>query len=427
MTGSALIIELINTGTELLLGRTLNTHQQWLGRQLADRGYPVARQITVADTAPDIRQAVRESLHRADLIIVTGGLGPTSDDLTREEIAGLLGKPLHEDGRVLAHIRDFFASRGRPLPAGNEGQARVPEGAQVLWNPNGTAPGLAMAVDPNPFREGGRISWLIMLPGPPRELKPMFTEHVLPLLQTHLPLAEAIVSRTFRTIGIGESALQAKIAAPLQPLIERGLDLGYCAHSGQVDVRLAARGTQAQALVAAAEHALREGVGTAIFGEEDESIEAVLVRLLTQRGQTLALAESCTGGALAHRITNVSGASAVFLAGLVTYSNAAKERFLGVNASTLLREGAVSEPVVREMAEGARRVTGADYALAVTGIAGPGGATAQKPVGTVFLALAGDFPTEVRRQVNGWDRSTFKQVTGNQAFELLRRALLGAG
>jgi nicotinamide-nucleotide amidase len=424
---SAVLIELINTGTEILLGRTLNTHQQWLGRQLADRGYPVARQSTVPDTAPEIQQAVREALRRADLVLVTGGLGPTTDDLTREGIAELLGKPLHEDARVLAHIRGFFAGRGRPLPPGNEGQARVPAGAQVLWNANGTAPGLAMAVDPNPFREGGKASWLVLLPGPPRELRPMFTDQVVPLLLAHWPQAQSVVSRTFRTIGIGESALQALIAGPLRPMIQGGLDLGYCAHTGQVDVRLAAHGAPAQGLVDAAEQALRACVGTSIFGEEDEAIEAVLVRLLAQRGQTLALAESCTGGALAHRITNVPGASAVFLAGLVTYSNDAKGKFLGVTSEALLRHGAVSDAVVREMAEGARRVTGADYALAVTGIAGPGGGTAQKPVGTVYLALAGEFPTVVQAQVNAWDRETFKQATANQAFELLRRAILRPG
>jgi nicotinamide-nucleotide amidase len=419
-----LITELINTGTELLLGRTLNTHQQWLGRQLADRGYPVARQITVPDTGSEIQAAVREALHRADLVIVTGGLGPTTDDLTREGIAQLLGKPLREDARVLAHIRDFFARRGRPLPPGNEGQARVPEGAQVLWNPHGTAPGLALAVQPNAFRAEGKASWLILLPGPPRELRPMFIDQVVPLLAAHLPLAQAVISRTLRTIGIGESALQARIAEPLRPMLQGGLDLGYCAHTGQVDVRLAARGAQAQELVNAAEQALRACVGTSIFTQDDEAIEAVLVRLLTQRGQTLALAESCTGGALAHRITNVPGASAIFLAGLVTYSNTAKKKFLGVRPETLLREGAVSQAVVREMAEGVRRVTGADYALAVTGIAGPGGGTAQKPVGTVYLALAGAFPTIVQAQVNAWDRETFKQATANQAFELLRRAML---
>ena len=416
-------IELINTGTELMLGRTLNTHQQWLGRRLADMGYQVSRQVAVPDTGPDIQQAVRESLGRADFVIATGGLGPTSDDITRDLIAQLLGRPLLPDPAVLAHITEFFTSRGRPLPAGNDVQALVPAGAQVLWNPLGTAPGLALEVNPNPFRPDGRPSWLIMLPGPPRELYPMFTELVAPLLREKLPSTEAFVSRTLRTVGLGESALQAQIAAPLQPFVAAGMELGYCAHSGQVDVRLAARGPGAAALVAKGEETLRALVGASVFSEGDASLESVVVRLLTERQRTLAVAESCTGGCLAHRLTNVPGASAVFLAGLVTYSNEAKQRFLGVRAETLAQHGAVSEAVAREMAEGARRATGADFALAATGIAGPGGGTERKPVGTVFLALAGDFPTVVRQHLDLWERETFKQVAANQALEMLRRVL----
>ncbi len=419
----ALIIELINTGTELMLGHTLNTHQQWLCNRLADLGYSVTRQVAVPDTGPEIQAAVREALGRADLILTTGGLGPTSDDLTRDLIAQLLGRPLHENAKVLAHIASFFARRNYPLPAGNQVQALVPAGAQVLWNPLGTAPGLALEVRPNPFRPDGKVSWLIMLPGPPRELRPMFTELVAPLLREKLPLEEAFAGRTLRTVGIGESALQAQIAAPLQSLVAAGMELGYCAHSGQVDVRLAARGNRAAELVADGEKTVREVVGPSIFAEGDASLESVVVRRLTERKRTLAVAESCTGGCLAHRLTNVPGASAVFLAGLVTYSNEAKQTFLGVRAETLAQHGAVSEAVVLEMAEGARRVTGADFALAVTGIAGPGGGTEQKPVGTVFLALAGGFPTVVRQHLNLWERETFKQVTANQALELLRRAL----
>ena len=419
-----MLIELINTGTELMLGRTLNTHQQWLCRRLADLGYRVSRQVAVPDTGPDIQQAVREALGRADLILVTGGLGPTSDDITRDLIAQLLGRPLRQDAAVLAHITDFFASRGRLLPAGNDVQALVPDGAHVLWNPLGTAPGLAIEVSPNHFRADGRPSWLVMLPGPPRELSPMFTELVAPLLRAKLPLAEAFASLTLRTVGIGESALQAQIAAPLQPLVAAGMELGYCAHAGQVDVRLAACGDGATELVAKGENILRALVGESVFGEGDASLESVVVRLLTEQKRTLAVAESCTGGCLAHRLTNVPGASAVFLSGLVTYSNEAKQRFLGVRAGTLAQHGAVSEAVAREMAEGVRRATGADIALSVTGIAGPSGGTEQKPVGTVFLAMAGDFPTVVRQHLNLWEREAFKQVTTNQALEMLRRALV---
>ena len=419
-----MIVELINTGSELMLGRVLNTHQQWLCRRLADLGYVVTRQVAVPDTGNDIEQAVREALARADLIITTGGLGPTSDDLTRDLVAQLLGKELREDAAVLAHIRSFFESRKRPMPERTKVQAMVPDGATVLHNPHGTAPGLAMEVRPNHFRTGGQPSWLIMLPGPPRELRPMFTDTVAPLLRRVLPLASEFVCRTLRTTGIGESVVEEKIGGPLQRWVEAGLDLGYCARPGQVDVRLAARGADAERQGQEAEAIVRGLIGPYIYGVEDEDLETVIVRLLTERKATLALAESCTGGCIANRVTNVPGASAVLLAGLVTYSNAAKQKFLGVQAETLARHGAVSKPVAREMAEGARKQIQADYALSVTGIAGPSGGTPKKPIGTVFIGLAAPSGTVAERQFNPYDRETFKQVTTQQALELLRRTIL---
>lgn len=409
-----------------MLGRTLNTHAQWICRRLADAGRVVARQVAIPDTGPDIQQAVCEALGRADLILVTGGLGPTSDDITRELIAELLGCPLIEDPATLGAIKDYFAQRGREMPARNAVQALVPAGARVLANPRGTAPGLAMQVRPNRFRPGGAASWLIMLPGPPRELRPMFDEVVVPLLEEELPLADRCVCRTLRTLGIGESALQARIADALEPFIARGLALGYCARSGQVDVRLAAWGTAGAEVIAEAECAVRKLVGETIFGEDGEELEAVVVRELAARAKTVAVAESCTGGAVAHRLTNVPGASAVFLGGWVTYSNDAKQRCLGVRAETLAQHGAVSEAVAREMAEGARAAARTDFALAVTGIAGPTGGTPAKPVGTVFIALASAAGVEVRHRVNTWDRETFKQVTSGQALDLLRQALIAA-
>lgn len=416
-------IELINTGSELMLGRVLNTHQQWLCRQLADLGYVVTRQVGVADTAEDIEQAVREALGRADFIITTGGLGPTSDDITRDRIAALLERKLTEDPAIVAHVEGFFAKRNRPMPASTRVQAMVPDNALVLHNAHGTAPGLALHVSPNPFRAGGKASWLVMLPGPPRELRPMFTNQVAPLLKEKLPLEGNFVCRTLRTVGIGESYLEERIAGPLKPLTDVGLELGYCAHTGAVDVRFVARGCGADADVAEAARIVYELAGEHIFGEGDDELEQVLVHRLTERKQTLALAESCTGGFIAHRLTNVPGASAVFLAGLVTYSNDMKEKFLGVRAETLAAHGAVSEAVAREMAEGARTRTGADFALAVTGIAGPGGGTAEKPVGTVFIALATASGTKVINPMNRYDRETFKYVSALQALELLRRTM----
>lgn len=408
-----------------MLGRVLNTHQQWLCRRLADLGYVVTRQVAVADTAPEIQTAVREALGRADLILTTGGLGPTSDDITRDLVAQLLGKGLHEDAAALANIERFFAQRNRSMPASTRVQALVPEGATVLQNQHGTAPGLAMELRPNPFRAVGQGSWLIMLPGPPRELRPMFTDQVVPLLRQVLPREREFVCRTLRTTGVGESVVQEKIAGPLASLVASGLEIGYCARIGQVDVRFSASGPAAGHVVCEAEKVVAELLGKQTYGFEDDELEAVAVRLLTAQNRTLALAESCTGGAIANRITNVPGASAVLRAGLVTYSNAAKERFLGVNLATLAEHGAVSEAVAREMAEGARRETGADFALSVTGIAGPSGGTDAKPVGTVFIGLAGPKGTVVLKQFNPFDRETFKYATGNQALEMLRRTLVG--
>ena len=410
-------IHLVNTGSELMLGRVLNTHQQWICRQLADHGYVVTRQVAVDDSAPAIQQAVREALAEAQLIIVTGGLGPTSDDRTRDLVAELLGKPLHEDESIVQHIGQFFTARGRRMPPKTRVQAQVPEGATVLMNAHGTAPGLVLEAP------GNRL--LVMLPGPPRELHPMFVEQVLPILKKRFPHGAEFACRTLRTTGLGESLVEQKIAGALSPLVQAGLEIGYCARVGEVDVRFTAHGAKAHEWVADAERAARERLGEFVFGVDDETLEAVLVRLLTQRKQTLALAESCTGGCIAHRITNVPGASAVFLAGLVTYSNEAKQKFLGVRAETLETHGAVSEATVREMAEGARARTGADYALAVTGIAGPDGGTPEKPVGTVWIGLATAKETQAQKKFNPVDRETFKYVTAQQAMEMLRRELVG--
>lgn len=417
-------IEIINTGSELMFGRVLNTHQQWLCRQLTDRGYLVQRQVSIADEGRTIQNAVRDAAGHADLIICTGGLGPTSDDLTRDYIAELLGKPLHNDPRIAEHIEGFFKRRNRPMPPSTLIQARVPESATVLENRHGTAPGLAMKLEPNPYRADGKPAWIIMLPGPPRELRPMFVEEVVPFLNREFPRETLFACRNLRSVGLGESRVEEQIAPALAHLTQAGLQIGYCARVGEVDVRLAFEGCGAEETVQEASEIVYEKIGRHIFAENDELMEATLVKLLTERNKTLALAESCTGGFIAHRITNVSGASAVLLAGLVTYSNEAKQQFLGVPAETLAAHGAVSEPTARAMAEGARARTGADYAIAVTGIAGPTGGTPEKPVGTVFIALADVERTVVINPLNTFDRETFKYITSQQALELLRRRLL---
>lgn len=404
-----------------MLGYVLNTHQQWLCRQLSERGYVVSRQEAVNDTAADIQAAVREALTRADLIITTGGLGPTSDDRTRDLIAELLHRSLHEDPEVLARIEGFFGKRKRPAPASTRVQALVPDGATVLQNENGTAPGLAITF-PRPSGTG----LLIMLPGPPRELRPMFLNQALPLISALFGPPPNFCCSVLRTVGIGESFLEEKIAPELAPLIARGLDVGYCARVGEVDLRFIGRSSDAASLVQAAEDVARKHLRTLIYGREPEALDAVVVRLLTEQKKTLALAESCTGGYIANRITNIPGASAVFLGGLVTYSNEAKQTFLGVRPETLAQHGAVSEPVAREMVEGVRARTQADYAIAVTGIAGPGGGSEEKPVGTVYISFATPARTEVKRHLNQYDRETFKFLTSQQALDTLRKELMGA-
>jgi len=407
-------IELINTGSELLHGRVLNTHQEWLGQQLVAAGYELNHQQTVPDMGAAIQVAVREAITRSELVIVTGGLGPTSDDITRQRIAELLDTPLEEHARTRDRIIAIFRKLKRPMPEAVLVQAQVPSGAIVLPNHHGTAPGLAMRT---------LKGWLIMLPGPPRELRPMYINSVAPLLAEKMPPKSPIHIRTLKTMGIGESSVEERISNPLGDLLDAGLEIGYCARVGEVDVRLVAHGDGADKMLDGAESIVQEHVGDYIYGRGDDQLEEVMVRELTKRGLTLVVAESCTGGFLAHRITNISGASAVFLAGHCTYSNEAKQETLGVNPETLAGHGAVSEEVAREMAEGARAKHGADFALSTTGIAGPTGGTEEKPVGTVFIALAGPNGTEIINACNPCDRDTFKYVATQQALDLLRRNL----
>ena len=421
-------IELITIGTELLLGQVLDTHQQWLGQRLAERGHLLSRQLTVPDSGPAICGAVQAALGRAGLVITTGGLGPTADDLTRGLLADLLARPLSHDESVVSQIETFFERRNRPMPESVLVQAQVPEGAMVFSNRHGTAPGLAIEVSPNPFRVGGEPAWLIMLPGPPRELRPMVDEQVMPFIKEHLPPEQEFHCRILRSLGIGESMVEEKLLGPLKLLMDRGLDLGFCARTGQVDIRLSGSGPEMPAIIAEAEDAIRGVIDKQIYGTDGETIGQVVVGQLIATGETLAVAESCTGGFLGHHITNVPGASAIFAGGMLAYSNAMKQKLLGVNESTLAQHGAVSKPVALEMVDGALAVSGADHALSVTGIAGPGGGTPEKPVGTVWLGVAsrGSRPLAIRK-FHPYDRETFKHATVHQALELLRRRLQKIG
>jgi nicotinamide-nucleotide amidase len=409
-----MLVEVINTGSELLLGNTVNTHLSYLGQELFPLGLRIARQITVPD-GQDIRQALADSLTRADITLVTGGLGPTTDDITREITADLLRLPLVEDANVWKSIRERFARRGLEMTPRNRRQAQVPKGATILVNPNGTAPGLYLR---HAATAQGITRHLFLLPGPPRELRPMFQNVVAPILKELMPGGAAFQSRRWLVVGLGESKVESLVGEEL--LAIPGLELGYCARPGAVEVRCIG----APEALAAAEAIIAARLPSQVAGEGGESLEEIVVQRLAALGKTLAVAESCTGGSLAHKITNVPGASEVFVEGFVTYSNEAKTRALGVPAALILDHGAVSEPVARAMAEGAIRASGAAFALATTGIAGPGGGTPEKPVGTVFIALAmSDGDTRVALHSYPADRVTFKDLATQTALDMLRAAL----
>ena len=332
----------INTGSELLLGDVLNTHLNFIAREIFPLGLRIERQITVPD-GEAIREAITESLDRAEIIFITGGLGPTTDDITREVTAGLLGLKLQHDPAILRSIQKRAALRGFRLTDRVARQADVPESATVLPNEHGSAPGLYLAADSLKKRPH-----FFLLPGPPRELHPMFRASVLPILREIGPVKSVIDRRMFRIAGMGESLVEEAVGAQLLKLPE--LELGYCARMGEVDLRLIGPAS----VLDEAERIVREMLGPAIFSTDGSDLEEAVVKLLTEKKQTLAVAESCTGGYLAHRITNVPGASAVFLAGYVTYSNEAKAAMLGIEPSLISEHGAVSKQVALAMAEGAR-------------------------------------------------------------------------
>lgn len=403
-------VELINTGSELTLGFTVNTHLSYIARQLAGIGLRLARQITVADDRAEMRAAIEEALQRSDVLIITGGLGPTSDDFTRDVVAELLGRKLMRDEAVATHIAERIRNRRMRLPESIYVQALVPVGAQVLPNRNGTAPGLAID-------EGGKL--ILLLPGPPRELKPMFEEYVLPVLKKHFGAQPRFDCRTFKVVGLAESIVEEKVAPVLADL--KDLELGYSAKMGEVEVRII---SDLKPTADEAEKRIRTALADNIYGTSDVRLEEVVVKMLAAARQTIAVAESCTGGAIANRITNVSGSSEVFINGFVTYSNESKTRLLGVSEKTLAEHGAVSEEVAREMAEGVRARSGANFGISTTGIAGPTGGTPEKPVGLVYIGFATPERTNVQRHVLALDRETFKFFVAQYALDAVRRELL---
>ena len=405
---------LINTGTELLLGDVQDAHLAFIAREIFPLGLRIEERRTVPDTDA-IGRALAELFPRYEMLFVTGGLGPTSDDITRETIANLVGLELRQNPELLESLRQRLRLRGIKWAAGIARQADVPAGAQVLPNENGSAPGFYLKANINPRIASPHV---FVLPGPPRELQPMFRKYVMPILRSFAP-SSAIEQRSYKIAGMGESNVEEAIGEKV--LAIPGIELGYCARPGEVDVRIIAKPEAIQQ----ADAIITSELGFSIFSTADEILEEVVVSLLTKRNQTLATAESCTGGLIANRITNVPGASCVFIAGYVCYANEAKIGMLDVDPELLEAHGAVSKSVARALAEHARACAGSDYALATTGVAGPTGGSPEKPVGTVYVGLASaELETIVKKFFFPTDRETFKELAAQSALDLLRRKIL---
>jgi nicotinamide-nucleotide amidase len=411
---------IVTVGDELLIGQVINTNAAWIGDQLTLAGVEVVEAVVVPDIQPAIEAAFARAWAEADLVVVTGGLGPTHDDLTREALAAFLGVPLVFHPEVLERVRAMFRQFRRTMPESNRSQAMAPRGCEVLENPVGTAPGLWFGGS-----HAGRDGILFAVPGVPREMKRLVADHLLPRLAASGRL-RTIRHLTIHTLGIGESHLQERIADLVQSLgpNER---LAYLPDLGSVRLRITAFADapeEAEAQVQGFARQVRERLGAHVVGMGEEVLEVVLGRLLAARGKSVATAESCTGGLVGDRITNVSGASDYFRGGVIAYSNAVKQRVLGVSEEVLHTEGAVSEAVARQMAEGVRRLMGADYGLSSTGIMGPRGGTPEKPVGTVWIGIADAAGVEAHLVETRRDRLLNKQFASMAVLDLLRKKLL---
>ncbi len=407
---------IVTVGNELLYGETVDTNAAWLARSLAGLGVSVARKITVGDVPGDIQGAVKAALDVADLVLVSGGLGPTSDDVTKQAVCDLLGRPLRVDPILLDGLERFFRARGfSQMPAANVSQAEVPEGATVLRNPNGTAPGLALEV---------ATKLVVLLPGVPRELRGIFDGELRSMLGERLgSRLQPVQHHLIHTTGLAESRL-AELVEPLLPVDRGPITLAYLPDLRGVDLRFSARGVSASEAVhwfqqyeAAIGPALTPWRFEADSGDMVEALNAALAR----NGMRVAVAESCTGGLIAKRITDRAGSSDVFVGGVVAYDNSVKVTTLGVSPADLERHGAVSEPVARQMARGVAERFGADAGVGITGIAGPGGGTPEKPVGTVWLALAVDGTVEAHLLQLGGGREAIRERAAQEAIARLYR------
>ena len=406
---------LINTGTELLLGDVQDAHLVFIAREILPLGVRIEERRTVPDSDV-IRRTLIELFPHCELLFVTGGLGPTTDDITREMVAESLGLELYQDAELLAWLQKRLQVHGIKWTSGIARQADVLAGARVLPNENGSASGFYLKANMNPRVPSPHV---FVLPGPPRELQPMFRKFAMPILKSIIEVPLAVERQSYSIAGLGESLVENAIGEKVLSI--PGIELGYCARPGEVEVRIIGD----PKAIGAADAIIRRELGARIFSDNDETLETVVVRLLKQRKETLATAESCTGGLIANKITNVSGASEVFLAGYVTYANSAKSDVLNVDSKLIDKHGAVSEAVARAMAEGARRRAASTHGLATTGIAGPTGGSDEKPIGTVYIALASENSgTIVKKFRFPTDRETFKQLAAQAALDLLRRRLL---
>ena len=407
--------EIVTIGTEILLGDLVDTNTAWLSARLATLGVGVYRHTTVGDNRHRIADTLKEAASRADLVITTGGLGPTSDDLTNECLAAVTSREMVEYPEARAHVDEMFRRFGREPTANNYKQALFPEETELIPNPLGTAMGALLEAEGTLFAT---------LPGVPSEMRGMFEETLQPLIRNRSD--GSIISRTLWFAGIGESALAEKVQDFLDAADPTVAPL---AGQGQVRLRITTRAAtqeEAEDRIAPVEEEILVRLGEYYFGEDEETLESAVARLLQAQHSTLALAESCTGGLLAKLLTDMPGSSEYFKEGLVTYSNESKERLLGVPREMLAEHGAVSEPVARKMAAGARKVSGADLGLSVTGIAGPDGGTEEKPVGLVFVGLSDAEVTFAERlDLSAWARSrdAIRERSANRAFDLLRLRL----
>lgn len=407
--------EIIAIGSELLAPDRSDTNSLWLTEQLNSIGIEVMLKTIVGDDDNRLEEAIKDAVKRSKVVITTGGLGPTEDDITRKVAARALGRRLFLDEVVLQVIRDRFQSFGRTMPERNSRQAMVIDGAEVLPNPNGSAPGLFIE------HQGTSIA---LLPGPPRELQPMFQDHVRARLVSKAGNIR-VVRRILKVVGMGESAIDEKIAPIYTQYTNPQTSILF--NKSEVDVQLTARGRteqDANQLLDKVSAQLEEKLGHSIFSFRGETMEEVVGLRLTLGGYTLSVAESCTGGLIAERLTDVPGSSRYFIEGVVAYSNDAKTRTLGVEPILLMEHGAVSGHVAEAMAEGIRKRSGTDFGLAVTGIAGPDGGTEEKPVGLVYIALADDLQTQHRKLMLPGDRDLVRWRASQAALDLLRRRLI---